>query len=43
MKEVESVFSQITDIIEAAKNSAYKKVNEELIMLLIWKIIKIKQ
>lgn len=37
MKEVESVFSQITDIIEAAKNSAYKKVNEELIMM-YWNI-----
>lgn len=31
MKEINSAFSQVTDIIETAKNSAYKKVNEELI------------
>ncbi len=37
MKEVNVAFSQVTDIIEAAKNSAYKKVNEELINM-YWKI-----
>ncbi len=37
MKEVNSAFSQVTDIIEEAKNSAYKKVNEELINM-YWNI-----
>ena len=37
MKEVNSAFSQVTDIIETAKNSAYKKVNEELINM-YWNI-----
>lgn len=37
MKEVNSAFSQVTDIIETAKNSVYKKVNEELINM-YWNI-----
>lgn len=37
MKEINSAFSQVTDIIETAKNSAYKKVNEELINM-YWNI-----
>lgn len=37
MKKVNSAFSQVTDIIETAKNSAYKKVNEELINM-YWNI-----
>ncbi len=37
MKEVNSAFPQVTDIIETAKNSAYKKVNEELINM-YWNI-----
>ncbi|MCM1539723.1 MAG: PDDEXK nuclease domain-containing protein [Blautia sp.] len=37
MKEVNSAFSQVTDIIETAKNSAFKKVNEELINM-YWNI-----
>ncbi|MCM1161052.1 MAG: PDDEXK nuclease domain-containing protein [Roseburia sp.] len=37
MKEVNLDFSQVTDIIETAKNSAYKKVNEELINM-YWNI-----
>lgn len=37
MKELNSAFSQVTDIIETAKNSAYKKVNEELINM-YWNI-----
>ena len=37
MNEVNLAFSQVTDIIETAKNNAYKKVNEELINM-YWKI-----
>lgn len=37
MKEENSAFSQVTDIIETAKNNAYKKVNEELINM-YWNI-----
>ncbi len=37
MNEVNSAFSQVTDIIETAKNNAYKKVNEELINM-YWNI-----
>lgn len=37
MKEINSAFSQVTDIIETAKNSAYKKINEELINM-YWNI-----
>ena len=37
MEENEVLFSKISDIIESAKNNAYKKINEELINM-YWKI-----
>ncbi len=33
MKEIDKSFEQVTAIIENARNNAYRKVNEELILM----------
>ncbi len=37
MEELQRNFGKVVDIIESAKNNAYRKVNEELIKM-YWKI-----